>query len=237
MKIKLIILVSILPCLFSCQRHKVSKPPNVILIITDDQGYGDLGLHNNPNIKTPSIDAFAKQSVRFNNFHVSPVCAPTRSSIMTGRYSLRTGVRDTYNGGAIMASSEFTLAEMLKQVHYSTGIFGKWHLGDNYPSRPSDQGFDESLIHLAGGMGQVGDFTNYFKKDTSYFDPILWHNNQQKSYEGYCSDIFTENAINFIEKNQEQPFSVICRLMLRILPCRFQKCIMICTKILILTRE
>ena len=206
MKIKLIILVSILPFLFSCQKHEVFKPPNVILIITDDQGYGDLGLHNNPNIKTPSIDAFAKQSVRFNNFHVSPVCAPTRSSIMTGRYSLRTGVRDTYNGGAIMASSEFTLAEMLKQVNYSTGIFGKWHLGDNYPSRPSDQGFDESLIHLAGGIGQVGDFTNYFKKDTSYFDPILWHNNQQKSYEGYCSDIFTENAINFIEKNQEQPF-------------------------------
>ena len=206
MKIKLIILVSILPCLFSCQKHEVFKPPNVILIITDDQGYGDLGLHNNPNVQTPNIDAFAQQSIRFNNFHVSPVCAPTRSSMMTGRYSLRTGVRDTYNGGAIMATSEFTLAEMLKQVNYSTGIFGKWHLGDNYPSRPSDQGFDESLIHLAGGMGQVGDFTNYFKKETSYFDPILWHNNQQKPYKGYCSDIFTENAIDFIEKNREQPF-------------------------------
>lgn len=190
----------------SCQKKSETVPPNVILIITDDQGYGDLGLHNNPNIITPAIDAFARQSIRFNNFHVSPVCAPTRSSLMTGRYSLRTGVRDTYNGGAIMAPSEVTLAEMLKKVNYSTGIFGKWHLGDNYPSRPSDQGFDESLIHLAGGMGQVGDFTNFFKKNTSYFDPVLWHNNKQKAYEGYCSDIFTDNAIEFIESNQNQPF-------------------------------
>ena len=190
----------------SCQKKEASTPPNVILIITDDQGYGDLGIHNNPNIITPAIDAFARQSIRFNNFHVSPVCAPTRSSLMTGRYSLRTGIRDTYNGGAIMAASEFTLAEMLKKVNYTTGIFGKWHLGDNYPSRPSDQGFDESLIHLAGGIGQVGDFTNYFKMKTSYFDPVLWHNNQQKAYEGYCSDIFTDNAIDFIEKNQDQPF-------------------------------
>ena len=206
MKIKLLSFLSILVFLYSCKKNEVPSPPNVILIITDDQGYGDLGFHNNPNVQTPTIDAFAQQGIRLNNFHVSPVCAPTRSSIMTGRYSLRTGVRDTYNGGAIMAPSEFTLAEMLKQVNYSTGIFGKWHLGDNYPSRPSDQGFDESLIHLAGGMGQVGDFTNYFKKETSYFDPILWHNNEQKLYEGYCSDIFTENAIDFIQKNKEQPF-------------------------------
>ena len=191
---------------FLIKCEKDTTPPNVILIITDDQGYGDLNFNGNPNIKTPALDKFATESVRFNNFYVSPVCAPTRSSLMTGRYSLRTGVRDTYNGGAIMASSEVTLAEMLKQANFTTGIFGKWHLGDNYPSRPSDQGFDESLIHLAGGMGQVGDFTNYFKKDTSYFDPILWHNNEQKPYKGYCSDIFTENAIEFIEKNKNNPF-------------------------------
>ena len=190
--------------LIGCEKNRT--PPNVILIITDDQGYGDLNFNGNPNIITPALDNFAAESVRFNNFYVSPVCAPTRSSLMTGRYSLRTGVRDTYNGGAIMASSEVTLAEMLKQANFTTGIFGKWHLGDNYPFRPSDQGFDESLIHLAGGMGQVGDFTNYFKKDTSYFDPILWHNNEQKPYQGYCSDIFTENAIEFIEKNKNNPF-------------------------------
>lgn len=180
--------------------------PNVILIITDDQGYGDLGVTGNPHVQTPVIDALAKESVRFNNFYVSPVCAPTRSSLMTGRYSLRTGMRDTYNGGAIMASSEVTIAEMLKQANYRTGAFGKWHLGDNYPFRPTDQGFDESVIHLSGGMGQVGDITTYFQGDRSYFDPVLWHNNQQQAYQGYCSDIFTDQAINFIDQNKETPF-------------------------------
>ncbi len=180
--------------------------PNVIIIITDDQGYGDLGYTGNPHVKTPNIDAFARESVRFNNFYVSPVCAPTRASLMTGRYSLRTGIRDTYNGGAIMATNEVTIAEMLKQGNYKTGIFGKWHLGDNYPSRPNDQGFDESLIHLSGGMGQVGDFTTYFQGNQSYFDPVLWHNGQQESYDGYCSDIFANKAIAFIEKNYQKPF-------------------------------
>ena len=125
---------------------------------------------------------------------------------MTGRYSLRTGVRDTYNGGAIMSSDEITIPEVLKEANYKTGIFGKWHLGDNYPSRPSDQGFDESLIHLAGGIGQVGDITNYFQGNKSYFDPILWLNNKKKKYDGYCSDIFTNEAINFVDKNKSERF-------------------------------
>jgi arylsulfatase A-like enzyme len=180
--------------------------PNVILIITDDQGYGDLGFTGNPHIKTPVIDRFASESIRFNEFYVSPVCAPTRSSLMTGRYSLRTGVRDTYNGGATMATSEITIAEMLKSAGYNTGIFGKWHLGDNYPSRPNDQGFDESVIHLSGGMGQVGDFTTWFQGDSSYFNPVLWHNGKQEKYDGYCTDIFAEQAIGFIEKNWQSPF-------------------------------
>jgi arylsulfatase A-like enzyme len=115
--------------------------PNVILIITDDQGYGDLGITGNPNIRTPNIDRFAGESARFTNFYVSPVSAPTRSSLLTGRYSLRTGVRDTNNGGAIMASSEITIAEMLKDQGYVTGIFGKWHLGDNYPVPSHGPGF------------------------------------------------------------------------------------------------
>ncbi|NQU53621.1 MAG: arylsulfatase [Bacteroidetes bacterium] len=180
--------------------------PNVIIIMTDDQGYGDLGITGNPHVKTPVIDKFASKNIRFNNFYVSPVCAPTRSSLMTGRFSLRTGVRDTYNGGATMATTEVTIAEMLKQANYKTGVFGKWHLGDNYPSRPNDQGFDESVIHLSGGMGQVGDFTTYFQKDKSYFDPVLWHNGEQEKHDGYCSDIFTNQAIKFIESNQQKPF-------------------------------
>ncbi len=180
--------------------------PNVILILTDDQGYGDLGITGNPHIQTPAIDKFARESIRFNDFYVSPVCAPTRSSLMTGRYSLRTGMRDTYNGGATMASSEITIAEMLKAAGYKTGNFGKWHLGDNFPSRPNDQGFDESLIHLSGGMGQVGDFTTWFKADSSYFNPVLWHNGKMEKYEGYCTDIFATQAIHFIEENHKFPF-------------------------------
>ncbi|MCK4989829.1 MAG: arylsulfatase [Bacteroidales bacterium] len=202
-----LITVSLCLSIFSGQSFGQGEPhPNVIIVITDDQGYGDLGITGNPHVQTPVIDAFARESIRLNNFYVSPVCAPTRSSLMTGRYSLRTGIRDTYNGGATMASNEVTIAEMLKQADYKTGIFGKWHLGDNYPYRPSDQGFDESLIHLAGGMGQVGDITTYFKRDSSYFNPVLWHNNTKEAYEGYCSDIFTEQAIEFIDKNQQGPF-------------------------------
>ena len=189
-----------------CAAARVEKQPNVILIITDDQGYGDLGFTGNPHVQTPVIDRLAGESIRFNQFYVSPVCAPTRSSLMTGRYSLRTGVRDTYNGGAIMAASEITIAEMLKQAGYQTAIFGKWHLGDNYPSRPGDQGFDEALYHLSGGMGQVGDFTTWLRADSSYFDPVLWHNGKMQKYNGYCSDIFTEQAIHFIENNQQSPF-------------------------------
>lgn len=180
--------------------------PNVILIITDDQGYGDLGITGNPHMQTPVIDKFARESIRFNDFYVSPVCAPTRASLMTGRYSLRTGVRDTYNGGATMAASEITIAEMLKMAGYKTGNFGKWHLGDNFPSRPNDQGFDESLIHLSGGMGQVGDFTTWFQSDSSYFNPVLWHNGAMEKYEGYCTDIFAAQAIRFIEENHQLPF-------------------------------
>ena len=198
-------IILLLILFISCTKQ-VEQKPNIILIITDDQGYGDIGYNGNPLIKTPNLDLLASNSMRFNNFYVSPVCAPTRSSLLTGRYSLRTGVTDTYNGGAMMSNDETTLAEILKENNYQNGIFGKWHLGDNYPFRPTDQGFHESLIHLSGGIGQVGDFTNYYKGNRSYFDPILWHNNEQKKYEGYCSDIFTDEAIKFIEENKSNQF-------------------------------
>jgi len=206
MKLNNYLLFTVFILLTSSSFSQTENRPNVILIITDDQGYGDLGITGNPHVKTPVIDKFARESIRFNDFYVSPVCAPTRSSLMTGRYSLRTGVHDTYNGGAVMASGEITIAEMLKEAGYSTGNFGKWHLGDNFPSRPNDQGFDESLIHLSGGMGQVGDFTTWFQGDSSYFNPVLWHNGKMEKYNGYCTDIFAEQAIRFIEKNKKVPF-------------------------------
>jgi arylsulfatase A-like enzyme len=187
---------------------ETQKRPNVILIMTDDQGYGDYGFHGNHHIKTPVLDNFAQNSISFTNFHVSPVCAPTRSSLMTGRYSLRTGVRDTYNGGAIMSTNEVTIAEILSKSGYQTGIFGKWHLGDNYPTRPMDQGFKESVVHLGGGVGQPGDYPNYWAKDSSYFDPTLMHNGVLENYQGYCSDVYTDEAIKYIKENSEKPFFI-----------------------------
>jgi arylsulfatase A-like enzyme len=180
--------------------------PNVILVVSDDQGYGDFGFTGNSQVQTPVLDNLAKESIRFSKFYVCPVCAPTRAGLMTGRYSLRTGIRDTYNGGAMMATSEVTIAEVLKKSGYTTGIFGKWHLGDNYPMRPMDQGFDESVIHLSGGMGQPGDITTWERGDSSYFDPVLWHNGIREKYEGYCTDIFAGEALKFIETNRNKPF-------------------------------
>ena len=182
------------------------KKPNVILIITDDQGYGDLGFTGNPYISTPHIDKFASRSTHFTSFYVDPVCAPTRSALMTGKFYLRTGVYDTFNGGAIMDPAETTIAEILRANGYQTGIFGKWHLGDNYPGRPSEQGFSQSLVHKAGGIGQVGDLDNFPRPDSSYFDPVLYQNNRAIKTSGYCTDVFTNGALDFMEQNKGEPF-------------------------------
>jgi len=189
----------------------ITKAPNIILVITDDQGYGDLGIHGNPFIRTPVLDSLAGMSTRIDPFYVSPVCAPTRSSLMTGRYHLRTGVYDTYNGGAMMASGEVTVAEILAENGYHTAMVGKWHLGDSYPMRPMDQGFQYYLAHKGGGIGQPGDdFENFIRTDSSYFDPYLWENGEQVRRKGYCSDIFTDQAIQFIKEHKRdkasQPF-------------------------------
>ncbi|MFC2126071.1 arylsulfatase [Bacteroidota bacterium] len=184
-----------------------AHPPNIILIMTDDQGHGDLGFHGNPDIKTPTLDSLAKISTRFTQFYVSPVCAPTRASLMTGRYSIRTGVYDTYNGGAIMSDSELTIPERLKEKGYVSGVFGKWHLGDSYPFRPQDQGFDHSFVHSGGGIGQPGDYyENYIRPHDSYFDPVMRRNGDKVKTSGYCSDVFTEEMLEFIDNNKENPF-------------------------------
>lgn len=187
--------------------QKAFQRPNILLIITDDQGYGDFGFTGNPYVKTPNIDKLAARSTRLTNFHSSPVCAPTRASLLTGRYHQRTGVHDTYNNGAIMAAEETTLAEFLGANGYRTGIVGKWHLGDNYPFRPSDQGFQYSLVHGGGGIGQPGDnIENFVRKDSSYFNTTLTENNGKVRSNGYCSDVFTDQAISFIEDSEASPF-------------------------------
>ncbi len=176
--------------------------PNVVLILTDDQGYGDLGCHGNDRIRTPNLDRFRAQSTEFTRFYCSPVCAPTRASLMTGRYNYRTGAIDTYLGRAMMHPDEMTLAQMLRAGGYRTGIFGKWHLGDNYPMRPYDRGFEEALVHKGGGMCQPAD-----PPGGSYFDPWLDHNGTWERHQGYCTDVFTTAAIDWIGAHQpHEPF-------------------------------
>lgn len=181
-----------------------AKQPNVLIIMTDDQGHGDLGVHGNPVIKTPNLDRFAREAVRLSRFYVSPVCSPTRSSLLTGRYNYRTRVVDTFVGRSMMDPDEVTLAERLTEVGYRTGIFGKWHLGDNAPMRAIDQGFQEALVLKGGGMGQPSDPAG----GSSYFDPILQHNGQAERRKGYCSDVFTDAAIEFMtgSKQAGRPF-------------------------------
>ncbi len=180
------------------------RRPNVLLIMSDDQGYGDLGCHGNPVLRTPNLDALAAGSTEIATFYVSPVCAPTRASLMTGRYNYRTRVTDTYLGRAMMDPAEVTLAEMLGAAGYRTGIFGKWHLGDDYPLRPQDQGFREVLVHRGGGIAQPSDPPE--PGGSSYDDPILQHNGRQEKARGYCSDVFTDAAIRFIEADRDRPF-------------------------------
>src|SRR5579862_1213744 len=126
------------------------RRPNVVFVLSDDQGYGDLSLHGNPILKTSNLDRIAQEGAQFSDYHVNPVCSPTRSSLLTGRYYYRTGVVDTFLGRSMMYPDEVTIAEILKGAGYRTGIFGKWHLGDHYPMRAMDQGFEESLV-IEGG--------------------------------------------------------------------------------------
>ena len=178
-----------------------AKYPNVILIITDDQGYGDLACHGNKNIKTPNIDSLHAQSTRLTNFHVGPTCAPTRAALMTGRYCNRTGVWHTVMGRSLLRKDETTLANVFADTGYKTAFFGKWHLGDNYPFRPQDRGFGEVLAHGGGGITQAPDHWN-----NDYFDDTYFHNGNPKKCTGYCTDIWFEGAMEFIEQNKNKPF-------------------------------
>jgi arylsulfatase A-like enzyme len=175
--------------------------PNVILVMTDDQGYGDLACHGNSIIKTPNLDALHAQSTRLTNFHVGPTCSPTRASLMTGRYCNRTGVWHTVMGRSLLRKDEVTMADVFRAGGYKTGIFGKWHLGDNYPFRPQDRGFDEVLIHKGGGIGNTQD---YWGND--YFDDTYFRNGRPEKFEGYCTDVWFAEAIKFIEANKDRPF-------------------------------
>ena len=183
--------------------------PNVIVIMSDDQGGGDYGFMGNNVIRTPELDVMAKRSGMLTKFYVSPVCAPTRASLMTGRYNYRTRCIDTYKGRAMMDPAEVTIAEVLREANYRTGIYGKWHLGDLYPMRPMDQGFEDSLIHRGGGIGQPSDPIG---AEGKYTDPTLLKNGIETPMKGYCTDIYFDGAMDFIEsavKRKENFFTYI----------------------------
>ena len=158
--------------------------PNVILIMTDDQGYGDLGCHSNPVIKTPNLEHLFQESVRLTDFHVSPFCTPTRAALMTGRYPARTGAYRTSSGRTMMQPDEQTIANVFADAGYATGMIGKWHLGDNAPHRPQDRGFHDVVWHRCGGVGQASD-----SYGNDYFDDTYDRNGTFESFDGYCPDV------------------------------------------------
>ena len=184
----------------------VAAPPNVVLIMTDDQGYGDLGCHGNPHLKTPNLDRLHKESVRLTDFHVSPTCAPTRSALLTGRHEFKNGVTHTIRERERLTLKATTLPQVLKQAGYATGIFGKWHLGDEDEYQPGKRGFDEVFIHGAGGIGQTYPGSCGDAPGNKYTNPVIRHNGTFVKTDGYCTDVFFAQAMKWIEGRKGKPF-------------------------------
>ncbi|MBL8855033.1 MAG: sulfatase-like hydrolase/transferase [Planctomycetaceae bacterium] len=184
------------------------RRPNIIFFLTDDQGYGDLSAHGNPILKTPNLDQLHSRSIRFTNFQVSPTCAPTRSALLTGRHEFRNGVSHTIHERERLTLEATTIAELLQSAGYKTGVFGKWHLGDEDEYLPNRRGFDEVFIHGAGGIGQVYPGSCGDAPGNTYFNPLIWHNRQFVKTEGYCTDVFYGRAIEWIEEQHHagRPF-------------------------------
>jgi arylsulfatase A-like enzyme len=180
-----------------------SGKPNVIIVLTDDQGYGDLSGTGNPVLKTPHLDRLAAEGVNFANFHVDAYCAPTRAALMTGRYSHRVGGWGTINGRNMLRDEEVTMADVFRHNGYRTGHFGKWHLGSNYPYRPMDRGFDEWLGHGDGGTGCTTDYWGNDRVNDRYLHNGQW---ESKPRPGFECDVFFDAAMQFIRENKRQPF-------------------------------
>jgi arylsulfatase len=184
------------------------EKPNIILVITDDQGYGPIGKHNHPWIQTPNLDKLHSQSIRFERFLVSPTCSPTRAALMSGRHPMKNGITHTILERERMALSTITLPQVLSMAGYSSGIFGKWHLGDEEPYQPHKRGFDEAFIHGAGGIGQKFNCSCADVPGNKYFDPVIRHNGSFVKTNGYCTDLFFTAGMGWIKdmKEKSKPF-------------------------------
>ncbi|WP_111708249.1 arylsulfatase [Lutibacter citreus] len=205
MKNRFIYVVFVLAA-FTCIKLKAQqkvKQPNVIFILTDDQGYGDIAANGNKVIKTPNMDNLHNEGVRLTNYHTGPTCAPSRSGLMSGAYGNRAGVWHTIGGCSILREKFIAMPQVFKENGYATGMFGKWHLGDAYPYLPQDRGFEETVCHGGGGIGQTPD---YWMND--YFDDTYSRNGSPEKINGYCTDVFFKEAINYIEKKKDEPFFV-----------------------------
>ena len=186
--------ITILSFLFlSCDSETKISPPNIILILTDDQGWGDLSISGNKDLSTPNIDQLANNGVRFDRFYVSPVCSPTRAEILTGRHHVRTGVYDVSKGGERIDLDEEVISEVFKNNGYKTAVYGKWHNGMQAPYHPNTRGFDDFYGFCSGHWG-------------NYFNPLLEHNGELVRGEGFIIDDFTNRGLEFIEQNRKNPF-------------------------------
>ncbi|YCM44437.1 arylsulfatase [Verrucomicrobiaceae bacterium 227] len=179
-----------------------AERPNIVFVIADDQGYGDLACHGNPIIKTPNIDKLHGESTVLTDYHVAPTCSPTRAALLTGHWTNRTGVWHTIMGRSMIRENEVTIGQHFA-ADYATGMFGKWHLGDNYPYRPEDRGFEEVYRHGGGGVGQTPDLW-----DNAYFDGSYFHNGEIVPAKGFCTDVFFNAAHDFIKEKAaaKEPF-------------------------------
>jgi arylsulfatase A len=184
---KTLFVMFLVGAIMACDVRMGEEQLNVLLIITDDQGWGDLSFHGNEFIETPHIDVLAKQSVAFDRFYVSPVCAPTRASLLTGRYHIATGTTWVTHRMEVMREEEVTIAELLKPHGYVSGLFGKWHQGKQFPHDPIGQGFDEFFGFSEGHLN-------------NYFDTKLTHNFEEVRTSGYLPDVLTDKTIDFMEK-------------------------------------
>jgi len=194
--------------LFASPSDGSVRRPNIVIVMPDDIGYGDFSCHGNPVIHTAHVDEFYRQSVRFIDFHVSPTCAPTRCALMTGRHEFKSGVTHTIDERERMSRKAVTIAQVLENSGYATGIFGKWHLGDEAPYQPERRGFEEVFIHGAGGIGQTFPGSCGDAPGNTYFNPAILHNGTFEKTQGYCTDVFFQQALRWIERQRSggRPF-------------------------------